>query len=76
MLYKPIFASLCPCAAVLLDLALPPPPPLQAGWTPLHVAAYHGHVPLVALLLSTPGLDPDMRDEVRSAQRRVRGPPA
>ena len=35
------------------------------GSTILHVAARNGHVPLVALLLATPGVDPLRRDHVR-----------
>ena len=44
----------------------PPPhhPPQQSSETPLHVAAYYGYVPVIALLLATPGVDPLARDSM------------
>ena len=54
----------------------PPPPPLQDGLTPLHMAAIEGHVPVVALLLASPGVNPLAKDVVRGAQRRLRALPA
>ena len=53
----------------------PPPPPLQDGLTPLHVAAYLGHTPIVDLLLATPGVDP-LAIKASGAQRRPRDLPA
>ena len=36
----------------------------QVGVTPLHTAAYNGHILIVALLLATPGVDPNARDRM------------
>ena len=38
--------------------------PLQGGCTPLHLAAIRGHTTCVELLLSTPGIDVNIKDEV------------
>ena len=68
-----------PCAPAYFSLPFPPPPPLpplQYGWTPLHLAAWNGHFPVVALLLATPGVSPLAKTRVRGTQRRLRGPPA
>ena len=55
---------------------LPPPPPLQYGWTALHMAAMRDRAPVVALLLATPGVDPLAKSKgVRDTQRRLRGLP-
>ena len=73
----PVAASSAPLRPSSRPLSLPPAPstpPLQSGWTPLHVAAWYGHAPVVALLLATPGVDPLAKDIlVRGAQRRLRG---
>ena len=38
--------------------------PLQREYTPLHFAAMGGHTPCVKHLLSTPGSDVNIKDEV------------
>ena len=38
--------------------------PLQRGHTPLHHAAKEGHTTLVERLLSTPGIDVNIKDRV------------
>ena len=38
--------------------------PLQDGDTPLHLAARRGHTACVEHLLSTPGIDVNIRDKV------------
>ena len=43
--------------------------PLQAGHTPLLLAAFYGRTAVVALLLATPGVDPVARTAVRGAGR-------
>ena len=39
--------------------------PLQDGYTPLHWAAEEGHTTCVEHLLSTPGIDVNIKDRVR-----------
>ena len=39
--------------------------PLQDGDTPLHLAARGGHTTHVERLLSTPGIDVNIKDKVR-----------
>ena len=48
---------------------------MQAGYTPLHVAAGYGHAHVVALLLATPVANPLAKTGVRGAQRRLSSPP-
>ena len=38
--------------------------PLQYGETPLHLAAFLGHTTCVKHLLSTPGIDVNIKDNV------------
>ena len=38
--------------------------PLQYGYTPLHLAAMGDHTTCVKRLLSTPGIDVNIKDEV------------
>ena len=38
--------------------------PFQYGYTPLHLAAWKGHTICVERLLSTPGIDVNIRNEV------------
>ena len=38
--------------------------PLQLGHTPLHLAAWGGHTTCVEHLLSTPGIDVNIKDRV------------
>ena len=38
--------------------------PLQDGNTPLHIAAKRGHTSCVERLLSTPGIDVNIKDRV------------
>ena len=38
--------------------------PLQDGHTPLHLAAWKGHDTCVKQLLSTPGIDVNIKDKV------------
>ena len=38
--------------------------PLQYGRTPLHTASSEGQSPCVELLLSTPGIDVNIKDKV------------
>lgn len=45
--------------------------PLQAGHTPLLLAAFYGRTAVVALLLATPGVDPLAKAEARGAERLV-----
>ena len=42
-------------------------------FTPLHVAAYGGHTPIVALLLATSGVDPLARTIVRDPASNAKG---
>ena len=37
---------------------------LQGGWTPLHLACYHGHEKMVEMLVAA-GADVEVKDEVR-----------
>ena len=39
--------------------------PLQLGQTPLHLAIREGHTTYVERLLSTPGIDVNIKDKVR-----------
>ena len=47
-------------AAMLAELLYP----LQYGHTPLHLAAWGGHATCVERLLSTPGIDVNIKDRV------------
>ena len=38
--------------------------PLQGGYTPLHLAGRGGHTSCVEHLLSTPGIDVNIKDKV------------
>ena len=65
----------CPLEWPSLPLViLPPTPPLplQSGATPLHAAVASFRTPVVALLLTTPGVDPLAKSRVRGAQRHLR----
>ena len=42
--------------------------PLQEGYTPLHLAARRGHTTCVEHLLSTPGINVNIRDEVSTCR--------
>ena len=51
----------CTCVPILLTEILYP---LQDGYTPLHLAARGGHTMCVEHILSTPGIDVNIKDKV------------
>ena len=53
-----VLAHVCIVPTMLAELLYP----LQRGDTPLHLAAWGGHATCVERLLSTPGIDMNIRE--------------